>query len=203
MPKPPVFPATYEGALQLKMSTLLRGKYLQYEACAGTYRWSIRGEETARIGFETYRPGLGDRATLTLQYSVSGEQQRYTVRLVSVPSNLGKGLVWYFVCPATYKRCRILYLVGGSSMFLHREAYSGVYYESQLRSKYYRYMDATLGAYFRAEQIGEEQYKPGFRPYYRGRPTRKYRRILRAERQARGVNVKELEEMFTKPTRKR
>lgn len=38
-------------------------------------------------------------------------QQR--IEMVQVPSNLGRGMVWYFVCPISGKRCRILYYMRG------------------------------------------------------------------------------------------
>ena len=40
-----------------------------------------------------------------------------------VPSNLEEGIVWYFLCPETGKRCGKLYLQG--TRFLHREAAKG------------------------------------------------------------------------------
>jgi len=43
------------------------------------------------------------------------------------PEYPGKGVIWHFLCPATRKRCRKLYLV--DTYFLHREAFNGCFYE--------------------------------------------------------------------------
>jgi hypothetical protein len=76
------------------------------------------------------------------------------VQLVSAPSNLGKGFVWYFVCPRPGKRCRKLYLA--DTYFYHREAFHGCMYESQTQSKKYRQLDKTLGAYFKSDNLYSE-----------------------------------------------
>jgi len=48
---------------------------------------------------------------LELDYKLDGKPINYKVDLVNVPSNIGKGVVWFFVCPMTGKKCRKLYLV--------------------------------------------------------------------------------------------
>ena len=50
---------------------------------------------------------------IELDYRFGDEPRHYRVQLVSVPSNLGKGRIWYFLCPQTSKRCRIRYGVVG------------------------------------------------------------------------------------------
>lgn len=59
-----------------------------------------------------------------LDYICKGEPINYKVKLVSVPSNLGIGKIWYFFCPYVKKRCRVLYSV--DQYFSHREAGSVV-----------------------------------------------------------------------------
>src|SRR5262245_41225875 len=66
---------------------------------------------------------------IKLLYSFNEKPVDYRVPLIKVPSNLGKGFVWYFQCPVTKKRCRVLYSIG--SYFLHREAAEGAMYECQ------------------------------------------------------------------------
>lgn len=103
------------------------------------------------------------------------EFKAYIVRLVSVPSNLGKGLIWYFLCPQTNKRCRKLYSIGG--YFLHREAFSGCMYDCQTKSKYYRKLDRMLGPYFRINRLYEQLHSKHFKTHYAGKPTKRYLRI--------------------------
>jgi len=116
--------------------------------------------------------------------------------MISVPSNLGKGLVWYFICPVTFKRCRKLYAVGMGSQFVHRTAYQSVYYETQLRSKTYRNLDKTLGAYFTIDKLYSELYSKGFTKYYKGRATRRYSRIKSKLEQAERVPHSEVERLL-------
>jgi len=40
---------------------------------------------------------------IELSYSVNDDAYYYKVGLETLPSNLGKGCLWYFVCPATNK----------------------------------------------------------------------------------------------------
>ncbi len=56
-----------------------------------------------------------------LDYKCDSEPIKYIIYLVSVPSNIGVGKVWYFLCPNTGKRCRKLYMI--NTYFLHRSAF--------------------------------------------------------------------------------
>ncbi|MEH6405997.1 MAG: hypothetical protein V7767_01830 [Leeuwenhoekiella sp.] len=73
---------------------------------------------------------------MELDYNYKKEPRNYKVNLVSIPSNIGNGKIWYFLCPETNKRCRNLYSIGG--YFLHRKAFKGAMYESQKQSKKWR-----------------------------------------------------------------
>ena len=115
----------------------------------------------------------------------------YKVHLVSVPSNLGKGIVWYFLCPETNKRCRKLYSIGG--YFLHREAFKGCMYESQIQSKKYRQLDKTLGAYFRTDELYSQLYKKHLKKTYAGKPTKRYLRILEGIQRAENIYYEKIE----------
>lgn len=98
-----------------------------------------------------------------LDYTYHGRQIGYTVDLVSVASNLGSGRIWYFVCPRTGKRCRILYGVDG--YFLHREAFPEAVYEVQTRSRSEREIAALVQLAFDP---------PPKRKRYKGKLTRRY-----------------------------
>ncbi len=102
---------------------------------------------------------------LELKYSYFDQPTQYRVKLVNVPSNLGRGRVWYFVCPRTSKRCRILYGIDG--YFLHREAFQGVIYASQTWSKQARNMARMV------DVVCGDRPK---RRYYAGKPTKSYQR---------------------------
>ncbi|MCK6618843.1 MAG: hypothetical protein L6Q51_14490 [Cyclobacteriaceae bacterium] len=77
--------------------------------------------------------------------------------------------------------------------FMHRSAVRGAMYRLQTESKKWR----TISRFFDAHEIGaavlEEMQKPYFKEEYRGKPTRRYDRLVRkAERVERGVNFEKV-----------
>lgn len=97
--------------------------------------------------------------------------QHYKIYLTAVKSNLGNGEVLYFVCPTSGKRCRILYLVGGSHIFQARAAYpKRLYYTTQLHSKYNYWNERYWTEERKLEAIEPKSYKKT----YRGKPTKKH-----------------------------
>ena len=184
MPKPHTFPTLYNEALQIHISKLKGWGYLDPKQIkSGTVNWSRNGNPTGSISIQanTY----SEKPYIELDYKYKDEPRNYKVRLVSMPSNLGKGLIWYFLCPQTKKRCRKLYSIGG--YFLHREAFNGCMYETQTQSKKYRQLDKTLGAYFKSDNLYSELYKKNFKKTYAGKPTKKYLRIMEQIQKAESI----------------
>lgn len=174
MPKSPSFPTVIEDLLCLSMSFLKKHNYIisdQYQS--GTMKWSRNGGKRAsiKISVQIYE----DRGVLTLDYLYKKEPVNYNIQITSKKSNLGKGKIWFFVCPNTGKLCRKLY---GKKYFLHREAYSGIMYQKQIESKSYRLMDKLYGPYFESERLYEQLYTPYFKKFYKGIPTKKYLKIM-------------------------
>jgi hypothetical protein len=175
MAKFPTFPTLYNEALQIDISKLKGWGYLNPEQIkSGTLNWSRNGNPTGSISIQVNTHS--EQPYIELDYKYRDEPRNYKVYLTSIPSNLGKGEIWYFICPHTKKRCRKLYLIGG--YFLHREAFKGCMYETQTQSKKSRQLDKTLGAYFRTDQLYEQLYKKHFKKTYAGKPTKKYLRIM-------------------------
>ena len=78
--------------------------------------------------------------TITHWHNDSKTDYRYRIEIIPVPSNLGKGEVYYFLCPRTYQRCRVLYMAYGSGIWQCRQAYSQrIYYPLQQCSKLDKY----------------------------------------------------------------
>jgi len=104
------------------------------------------------------------------------------LNLVSVPSNIGKGVVWFFICPNTSKRCRKIYL--GDTYFLHRRAFKGCFYEKQTYShknrQLYKYFEAEFGI----DKVYEQIYSKHFKKEYAGKPTKRYLKLKRQIQQA-------------------
>lgn len=78
---------------------------------------------------------------LTIKYELrngSGSKE-YDIKIDALPSNLGKGVNLFFICPVSGKRASILYYCFQSQMYVHRTAYpQRIYYPIQLESKQYR-----------------------------------------------------------------
>jgi hypothetical protein len=72
----------------------------------GTINWSVEGVQIAPISIAVDTTA----GYLELDYKCNGTPINYRVHLVAIPSNLGKGFVYFFICPKIGKRCRKLYL---------------------------------------------------------------------------------------------
>lgn len=193
MPKPYTFPTLYDEALQISISKLKEWKYLKPEQTkSGTLTWSRSGNQIGSISIRvnTHR----EQPYIELDYKYNDEPRNYKIRLVSIPSNLGKGFIWYFLCPQTNKRCRKLYLIGG--YFLHREAFNGCMYESQIQSKRYRQLGKTLGAYLRTDDLYSQLHQKYFKKTYAGKPTKKYLRIMEQIQKLESISYHEIERVI-------
>ncbi|MEI6865770.1 hypothetical protein [Flavicella sp.] len=195
MPKQYSFPTLYDDVLKLKITKLKEWRYLDKGNIQnGDVHWTSRGGSKSTISIKVNT--VSSEPYVHLNYKANGEPKNYKVLLVSVPSNLGKGVVWYFLCPQTMKRCRNLYLVGG--LFLHREAFKGVMYESQTYSKSFRLLGKSMGAYFKTDKIYEELYSKHFKKTYKGKLTKRYLKLLKQIEGIETIDPKEIDKFFLK-----
>jgi hypothetical protein len=56
-----------------------------------------------------------------------------------------------------------------------------------------RYLDKTLGVYFRSEQLFEQLYKKHSKKQYAGKPTKRYLRIMEQIQKAESIPYHEIE----------
>lgn len=144
----------------------------------GTIRWTRDGEERGKVCYETTIGCEQQPNTLRLRYTSTSRDEvsremDYQVSLLSIPCRYG-GEKWFFQCPNTScnRRCRILYEYG--HYFVCRECTS-MWYDSQTHiTNRFRLMQNI----FNAGRL-EKTLK---RHFYRGLPTRKYRRYLKLTR---------------------
>lgn len=171
MPKPSTFPTLFDDCKTVSISILKKHGYLELnQQKSGTITWSRGGNKTGSISIIVNT--VSRFPYVALDYACNGESQKYRVELVTIPSNLGKGHIWYFLCPFTLERCRKLYLIGGK--FSHRKACrGGGMYEVQAQSKKYRH----LNTYFKSEQLHEQLYKKHFKRQYAGKPTKRFLKL--------------------------
>lgn len=190
MPKPHTLPTLYDEVKTVSISFLTKHGYLKPNKLkAGSIHWSINGENLGSISIKVCI--YSESPYLEFDYKYNKAPINYRVQLVSAPSNLGKGVVWYFVCPHTGKRCRKLYLV--NTYFYHRSAFRGCMYEKQTQSKKSRYLDKTIGAYFKTDQLYEQLYKKNFKKQYAGKPTKKYLKLTQQIQRAESIPYHEIE----------
>lgn len=190
MPKPHTFPTLFNEVKTVSISFLTKHNYLKPNQWqSGTVTWSSNENKTGSISIQVNTQS--ESPYLLLDYKCNEAPIKYRVQLVSAPSNLGKGFVWYFVCPKTGKRCRKLYLA--DTYFYHRSAFSGCMYEKQTQSKKSRYLNKTLGVYFKSDQLFEQLYKKHFKKQYAGKPTKKYLKLTQQIQRAESVPYYEIE----------
>jgi hypothetical protein len=190
MPKPHTFPTLYDEVKTVSISFLTKHGYLKPNQWkAGSVTWSRNGENLGSISIRvcTY----SEKPYIEFDYQCNQQPIKYKAQLVSSPSNLGKGVVWYFVCPKTGVRCRKLYLA--DTYFYHRSAFKGCMYECQTQSKKSRFFDKTLGVYFKSENLYSELYKKHFKKTYAGKATKRYLRIMEQIQRAESIPYHEIE----------
>ncbi|MBE7641054.1 hypothetical protein GUB10_11980 [Salegentibacter sp. BLCTC] len=156
--------------------------YLEYER-----------KKTSSISIES-QIKENELSTIRLIYTCNQIDYNYTVALKWLPSNIGNGKIWYFICPFTQKRCRKLHLMNGR--FMHRSKLPGAMYSKQIQSKKWRQIEKIYGCYFDQEKYYEQIYSKHFRKYYNGKPTKKYKRLLKEIKKAERFTVRDIEELF-------
>lgn len=172
MPKYPTYPDCFDECKQVTITNLKRlGFLVPNTTLRGTIRWTRGGEPSGSIGICV---SLLEKF-VELDYKCDGKLINYRVRLQSIPKHFG-GCEWYFICPVTARRCRSLYLIGG--YFFSRAAYPSAMYSSQTESKHTRGM---LRAFRCLDLQSDFLSRRHTRTTYRGKLTKRYRRILEKE----------------------
>jgi hypothetical protein len=193
MPKHHTFPTLFDDLKTISISFLNKYGYLKPNLWrSGTITWSRNGNKTGSISIQVNTQR--ESTYILLDYKCNEVPINYRVQLVSIPSNIGKGVVWFFVCPHTGKRCRKLHLV--DCHFYHRSAFRGCMYQKQTQSKTYRQLDKTLGAYYRADDLYEQLHKKYFKKNYAGKPTKKYLRLMKKIEKADSIPLHTLERLL-------
>ncbi len=156
----------------------LRKKGLLNHDIAGTLEWNNNNKLSYK-----YRSNEGIKyLTIAYIFTYKGKQTNctYDIEIKQVPSNLGKGFNYYFVCPVSGLNAKILYLCYDSHKFMHRDEYKRrnkrIYYPIQTASKY-EYHDSR---YWELERktIPNLKIIRG-KKFYKGKPTK---RALRLEK---------------------
>jgi hypothetical protein len=186
-------PVIYDSLKMVTISFLKSHKYLEQDSFkGGNIQWSLNGQPNGNIDIKVNT--FGESPYLELDYNANDKPINYRVELVTIPSNLGIGLIWYFVCPVTGKRCRKLYLAG--NYFYHRTAYRGLY-EKQTQSKKSRELYKVFGS-IGNDELYRQLYKKNFKRTYAGKPTRNYLRLTNKIEKAESVSPIDLRRFLMK-----
>ncbi len=162
----------------LKISTLRKWGHLKPKLDVNNriHTWEWEGQKLVQIGY-SIRSLSPTQKQLTLKYRFVDRLIKYPIDLEGIPTNLGNGIRWYFICPATGRRCLHLICPPGSKYFLHRSAYPELMYESQKKSKSCRKLEKTYGWIFESERLHAELNQNYRKRHYRGQPTPLVRKI--------------------------
>jgi hypothetical protein len=137
----------FDLAHSIRHGWILPGRHV-----AGTMTWTLprTGEVTASIGYEA---NLIDSsaAWIRLHYTITTRStgaktpHDYRVQLNTTRPHYG-GMRWWFVCPLSGRRARVLYLPGsGGAVFASRQAW-GLAYRSQRKTAEDRAIKRSLKA---------------------------------------------------------
>lgn len=160
---------------RIELSYLLRQGFIKKgQVISGILSWN----NGSKIGIESFYNN--EERCLKLSYcftsNETGEREdfEYSIQLTTIPSNLGRGEIVYFLCPITGRRARILYKCYGSKIWKSKGAYRHrIYYASQQCSKY----DLHNIRYWALEKEIERCIGRSKKKHYQGNETRLRNRI--------------------------
>lgn len=180
MPKPSQGIATAEGSKKLGINNLLKQGYIKKNCKEiNILSWSNNfGDKTGIISLESCFSDVEKWIRLIYtssdHYTGNKYDVDYKVKIIGIPSNLGKGFNYYFICPFSYRKCKILYSAYGSHYFKSRYAYTyPIYYNCQVCSK----RDYTNTRYWDCKNKLDKLIESNFRESYKGSKTRSLERI--------------------------
>lgn len=182
MPRFPNFEQSINGCLAIKISLFKKWGYLKpgKDIFNAEYAWGTKENIVAKIGY-SIKTINDDLKHLVLSYQHGEEPVNYYVKMVAVPTNLGNGKRWYFICPSTGKRCMNLISPRNCKYFVHRSAFN-LLYESQKESKETRNFGKVFGKAFELDDLYDELYKKYRKFHYRGKPTPLVKKILKFQK---------------------
>ncbi|WP_373518916.1 hypothetical protein [Pricia sp.] len=123
-----------------------------------------------------------DEPKLIFQFLYEDRTKRIDIELSPRKNHFGGGS-FYMVCPKSGKRAEKLYLVNG---ILSIARASGLHYQSQIKANALKKINARFGAAMKGELAIEELNSKGFVRYRSGKPTKKYKRVLKILKEAEG-----------------
>jgi hypothetical protein len=161
---------TIENCLTISITDLKKKGFFNKRKTVEVFNLTKNNGLCLSVGIEI----ISNENETCLTFTHAGETETckplsYKISLISIPSNLGNGSVFYFVCPITGKHGRKLYNSG--RIFQHRDA-TGLLYAQQAKKQPISY------AYYLSEEQRNEPNTKYFKKYIKGNFTKRYSRIL-------------------------
>lgn len=178
--------ATQLSIFKLKEFGLLRG----YCASTLNWTWRISGHKSS-IGIFVDTEDLYVKVNYTITDRNTGEKTDYDykISLTTTACHFG-GVRYWFICPLSVngvhcgKRVGTLYLASGGHYFGCRHCYN-LSYESRNEPRLAR--PGGIGYPIKADRLYEELYKRTKRWTYKGKPTKKARKLQILEQRTAGI----------------
>jgi len=181
MPRTATYPDTVESCWVISLTQLKKEGFFKGHMKGPIY-WKRGGETMGSVNIEVRvkEPTRFMRVSYTATLPGGAKKERNLIFSIdAVPSNLGKGHRYYFVCPYTEKRCMKLYMPPIASYFAHREHWQNLYYDQQTKNKSFRALGMFLDLDIRIKEKEKSIGSPYMKRYYKGKPTPKYISYLR------------------------
>jgi len=171
-------PFLFDQVRSITTSDLKAWGYLGREHTkSGIILWKLENKVTGKMKLT-----VNKNSFILMEYSCNEKNYKYCIKVISKPSNLSIGEVWFFICPITGKVCRKLHFIGG--VFAHRSSLPSGMYSTQTQSKSWRLLEKIYGNEFVIEDcygiIGSKHFKT----HYKGNPTKKYLNLLKKIKKA-------------------
>jgi len=188
--------ATQLSIFKLKEFGLLDGIHIS------TLSWTRRQSGSKKsIGILVDTKELYAKVNYTITDRSTGEKidYNYKISLKTTPCNFG-GIRYWFICPLSKnglycgRRVGTLYLVSGGKYFGCRHCYN-LSYESRNESRLGRF--GGIGYSIKAERLYEELYMQIKRWTWKGRPTRKAKKLYLLEKKISQSAPLDINELLT------
>jgi hypothetical protein len=181
-------PIIFDFCYTLSILELKHWEYLSLKYKCGTIIFK-------NINFERFEVSIQARTYLEkpyieLNYNIKGTEFNYRIYFELLPSNIGKGFVWFFICPITNKRCRKLYFI--NNYFCHRSACNFGFYQTQTLSKNDKLIIRDFDRARKANKAEYTIHNKHFKKYYKGKPTKRYLKLLKQIETGKGICMTKL-----------
>lgn len=170
---------TCEEAKRISIAFLKKKHYLRDTWIEGKISWTVRGNPTGNASIDID----AENTRLHCYYIYHAKDEEvytdYCITLISTPCYFG-GKRYWFLCPLTHhgvpceEKAGVLYYING--MFGCRRC-QNVSYESQQETHTGKW--GNLRKFYQLEWKLSEFNSVGKVKYWRGQPTKRYRKILR------------------------